>query len=128
MKCILDTHFMLWIAVGDRRLDEFPWLDAYRPWGVSPVSFLEVQYLHETGRLQVDIDAFTTAIGSDSRFVVDEVPLLNLITQSLHLSWTRDPFDRLLSAHSAARRTPLCTVDRNVRTHHSSVIRELMVA
>ncbi|HEX2166723.1 MAG TPA: PIN domain-containing protein [Longimicrobiales bacterium] len=127
MKCILDTHFLLWITIDASRLSEFPWLKRYSVWGVSPVSFLEVKYLAEVGRLEVDIDAFTTAVMNDARFIVDEVPLLTLIQRALPLHWTRDPFDRLLVAHSIARRTPLCTVDRDIRRNHTFLPDELMI-
>lgn len=125
MRCLLDTHFLLWIAIDAPRLAEFPWLERYSAWGVSPVSFLEVRFLAEVGRIEVDIDAFLTAVQSDPRLVVDEVPLLALIQHALPLSWTRDPFDRLLVAHSLARRTPLCTLDRVIRHHHTWLPEEL---
>ncbi len=125
MKCVLDTHFLLWITVAAARLDEFPWLEDYRPWGVSPVSFLEVKFLGEIGRLNVRIDEFVSAVSNDPRFVVDEVPLLRLIDQALPLDWTRDPFDRMLAAHSMSRRLPLCTVDRGIRRHHVHLPKEL---
>lgn len=107
------------------RLAEFPWLDAYRPWGISPVSFLEVQFLAEVGRLEVRHAEFTAAVGRDPRFVVDEVPLVPLVEKALPLSWTRDPFDRLLAAHSEARRAPLCTLDRRMRVQHGLIVEEL---
>ncbi|CAN5895931.1 hypothetical protein BH23GEM9_BH23GEM9_31100 [soil metagenome] len=125
MKSLLDTHFLLWIAIDEPRLDEFPWLERYAPWGISPVSLLEVQFLAEVGRLRVDTQAFQSAVMSDPRFVVDEVPLLALIQRALPLSWTRDPFDRLLVAHSVARRAPFCTLDRIVRRHHAWLPEEL---
>ena len=53
MNVLLDTHFLLWTVLGAERLKEFPWLDAYRPWGISPVSLLEIQFLSEVGRLEV---------------------------------------------------------------------------
>ncbi|HEX6135748.1 MAG TPA: PIN domain-containing protein [Longimicrobiales bacterium] len=127
MKCILDTHFLLWITIDAPRLSEFPWLERYAAWGVSPVSFLEVQYLAEVGRLEVDIDAFMSTVMNDARFIVDEVPLLTLIQRALPLAWTCDPFDRLLAAHSIARRTPLCTVDQDVRRHHPFLPDELVM-
>lgn len=125
MNCILDTHFLLWIVLDVARLSEFPWLKRYEPWGVSPVSFLEVQFLAEVGRLGVAMNEFTTAVHGDPRFLVDDVPFVNLIQQALPLEWTRDPFDRLLAAHSAARRKPLCSVDREIRTHHVLIPPEL---
>lgn len=125
MKLLLDTHFLLWVVVEHPRLAEFDWLDAYRPWGVSPVSLLELKYLSEVARLELDEERFLDALGRDARFLVDEVPLLRLIQQSLSLDWTRDPFDRLLAAHSLARRAPLCTLDRRIQSNHPLVLEEV---
>lgn len=125
MKALLDTHFLLWIVLGAERLREFPWLDAYRPWGISPVSFLEIQFLAEVGRLEVDQPEFSRAVSNDPRFVLDEVPLVGLIEKALPLSWTRDPFDRLLAAHSDARRVPFCSLDRFIRSNHRLLVAEL---
>jgi PIN domain nuclease of toxin-antitoxin system len=125
VKLILDTHFLLWIVTEATRLDEFPWLERYEPWGLSPVSLLEVQYLGEAGRLEVDSSAFVAAVKQDTRFTIDDVPLLTLVEHAIAVSWTRDPFDRLLVAHSSARRTPLCTLDRELRTRHPLLVREL---
>jgi len=118
MKALLDTHFLLWIVAGADRLADFPWLERYRPWGVSPVSLLEVQFLSEVGRVEVRNPEFTDTLLRDSRFVIDEVPLVSLIRRSIDLTWTRDPFDRLIAAHSSVRRLPLCTTDRVIRSHH----------
>ena len=125
MTTLLDTHFLIWLALGSRRLSEFRWLQRYRPWGISPVSLLEIQYLSEVGRLEVHNPEFTETILGDGRFIVDEVPLLSLVRHALGLSWTRDPFDRLLVAHSTARRVPLCTTDRTIRAHHPLLMGEV---
>lgn len=125
MRTLLDTHFLLWILLGSSRLAAYPWLDRYRPWGVSPVSFLEIQFLAEVGKLEVKNPEFTETVVSDPRFLVDDVPLLALVRHAIPVGWTRDPFDRLLAAHSAARRVPLCTLDDYVRAHHLFLIREL---
>ena len=34
---LLDTHFILWIALRSKRLRAYPWIDHYSPWTVSPV-------------------------------------------------------------------------------------------
>jgi PIN domain nuclease of toxin-antitoxin system len=125
MKLLLDTHFLLWTVLGNERLREFPWLEEYRPWGVSPVSLLEMQFLAEVGRLEVDQSGFLEALAADPRFVFDEPSLVNLVEKALPLSWIRDPFDRLLAAHSEARRVPLCSLDRLIRTNHRHLVMEL---
>jgi PIN domain nuclease of toxin-antitoxin system len=125
VNVLLDTHFLLWAVLGSERLEEYPWMERYRPWGVSPVSFLEIQFLAEVGRLEVRQPQFTRAVATDPRFVLDEVPLVPLVEKALPLSWTRDPFDRLLAAHSEARRVPLCSTDRRIRRAHRFVVEEL---
>ena len=91
MTLLLDTHFLIWLALGSKRLAEFPWLDRHRPWGVSPVSFLEIQSLAEIGRISVRNPEFTRAVMEDPRFSVDDIPLVTLIRHALGLEWTRDP-------------------------------------
>jgi PIN domain nuclease of toxin-antitoxin system len=125
MNALLDTHFLLWTVLGVNRLAEFPWLDAYRPWVVSPISFLEIQFLAEVGRLEVQQPEFWQTVSTDSRFLVDEAPFVSLVEKALSLSWTRDPFDRLLAAHSEARRMPLCSLDRRIRAEHRFLVEEL---
>lgn len=40
-----------------------------------------------------------------------------LVETAVHLSWTRDPFDRLISAHAIVADIPLITADRTILTH-----------
>jgi PIN domain nuclease of toxin-antitoxin system len=125
VKVLLDTHFLLWTVLDLPRMDGFPWLERYRPWGVSPVSVLELTFLSEVGRIELRPAEFVEALRDDPRFLLDEVPLLALIQHALPLEWTRDPFDRLLAAHSTARRTPLVTLDRRMREEHRFLVPEL---
>jgi PIN domain nuclease of toxin-antitoxin system len=122
---LLDTHFLIWLVLESKRLANFPWLDRYRPWGVSPVSFLEIQFLAEVGRLSVSNPEFTSTVMKDRRFIVDDISLGTLVGHALRFDWTRDPFDRLLVAHSLARRVALCTTDRAIRSRHRLVPLEL---
>ena len=125
MTCLLDTHFLIWITGNAKRIRRYPWLSQYEPWGVSAISFLEIQLLTESGKLNLRNPQFTEAVLSDARFAVDEVPLVALIQKSLQLSWSRDPFDRLIAAHSLARRVPLCSVDSVMLENHKLLVPEL---
>ena len=122
---LLDTHFLIWLVLESKRLANFPWLDRHRPWGVSPVSFLEIQFLAEVGRLSVSNPEFTSTVMKDRRFIIDDISLETLVGHALKFDWTRDPFDRLLVAHSLARRVALCTTDRTIRSRHRLVPAEL---
>ena len=122
MTCLLDTHFLIWILTKSKRLKAFPWLEDYRPWDVSPISLLEIQFLSEIGRLEVRNPGLTESLKNDPRLRMDEVPLVGLIERALPLGWTRDPFDRLLAAHSLLRRVAICTVDRTLRGEHTLIV------
>ena len=82
-------------------------------------------HFSEIGRIAVRNPEFTETVVRDDRFSVDEVPLLALVRHALPVSWTRDPFDRLLAAHSMARRVPLRTTDRAMRAHHPLLVSEV---
>ena len=125
MSTLLDTHFLVWIVLNTKRLRQFPWLALYRPWGVSPVSLLEIQFLSEVGKLSVNNPGFTQTVMRDPRFVVDDIGIMALNSHAQVLSWTRDPFDRLLVAHSSARRVPLCTTDQLIRGNHRLLVQEI---
>jgi len=125
MTSLLDTHFLIWLVLQSKRLARFPWLNRYRPWGVSPVSLLEIQFLAEIGKLTVENPEFTQTVTNDPRFVVDDIGIEPLVIHALPIHWTRDPFDRLLAAHSAARRIPLCTTDHMIRRNHHLLLSEL---
>ena len=125
MTCLLDTHFLIWIVSESRRLSSYPWLEKYKPWAVSPISLLEIQLLAEVGRRHIDNPRFANQVMSDPRFQFDDVPFSTLVQRSLDLSWTRDPFDRLIAAHSLVRRVPLCSVDQAMLEHHKLILPEL---
>lgn len=91
----------------------------------APVSFLEIQFLAEVGRLSVSNPEFTSTVMKDRRFIIDDISLETLVGHALKFDWTRDPFDRLLVAHSLARRVALCTTDRAIRSRHRLVPAEL---
>jgi PIN domain nuclease of toxin-antitoxin system len=124
MTCLLDTHFVIWILAQSSRLKRFSWLKNYEPWGISPISLLELQILAESGRIKLSA-SLLDSVAADPRFVIDEIPLMTLTRKALDLSWTKDPFDRLIAAHSLARRIPLCSVDENIIENHPLIVRNL---
>jgi PIN domain nuclease of toxin-antitoxin system len=113
MTCLLDTHFLIWILSNAKRLEQFSWLDDYRPWGISPISLLELQILSETGRIELAAN-FANRVMTDTRFILDEAPLVTVVQRALSLSWTRDPFDRIIVAqHGPKAAVMQCRRDHN---------------
>lgn len=48
---------------------------------------------------------------------VDDISLAELVSTARGLSWTRDPFDRLIAAHAIVADAPLLTADKTIREH-----------
>ena len=116
----LDTHVVAWLYLGDLSL--FP--DAVKEQlnesrlGISPMVTLELQYLHEVGRLSVGGAEIVGELASTIGLDVDEVPLGELVAAALPVEWTRDPFDRTIVAHANLRRARLATKDRAIRERY----------
>jgi PIN domain nuclease of toxin-antitoxin system len=54
------------------------------------------------------------AIAVDDRWTLDEPPAAAWFAAALDLSWTRDPFDRLIAAHARLRGWRLATSDETL--------------
>ncbi len=115
----LDTHVVVWLYAGD--VDRFP--EAARlalerdTLAVSPAVALELQYLHEIGRLAEPARAVLDDLRDRIGLGFAEADFPSVIWKANSLSWTRDPFDRLIAAHALADDAPLLTADRVLREH-----------
>jgi len=83
----------------------------------SPVVELELAYLHEVGRVSEPPAAPLGALGRTIGLRIADVPAAALTRAALDLSWTRDPFDRLIAAHALVANVPLLTADRTILEH-----------
>lgn len=81
---------------------------------VSPVVELELTYLYEVNRVtepaRTPLSALEKAIG----LRVSDISAAALAQAAVELSWTRDPFDRMIAAHAMAADVPLITADRTI--------------
>ncbi|MBI2572076.1 MAG: type II toxin-antitoxin system VapC family toxin [Candidatus Schekmanbacteria bacterium] len=116
----LDTHAVVWLYAGD--LERFPAgaqrrLEEAEVLGVSPAVVLELQYLHEIGRVTVPPAAILADLGTRLGLRVVETLLGPLVEQACCLGWTRDPFDRLIVAQALLQGASLLTKDRLIREH-----------
>ena len=85
--------------------------------GVSPIVELELTYLYEVGRVTEPATAPLAALRRSIGLGVVDVSAASLVDAATGLSWTRDPFDRLISAHAIAAGAPLLTADQTILEH-----------
>jgi PIN domain nuclease of toxin-antitoxin system len=73
--------------------------------------------MHEIGRARDPVPMMLAALGKGLGLEVHDISLAELVQTAMGLSWTRDPFDRLIAAHAIAADVPLLTADRTIREH-----------
>ena len=120
----LDTHVVAWLYAGDLRRFS---LAARRRLGgeelrISPTVALEMQYLHEVGRISEDAGVVLTDLSRKLGLAQAEGDFSSVAAAAVGLGWTRDPFDRLIVAHAALHGAPLMTKDRLIRRNYQHAV------
>lgn len=119
-----DTHVVAWLYAG--RVDLVPprarALIEDHALLVSPMVALELEYLFETGRTATPARVVLQALGQDIGLRLCDLPFADVTEAAIRQSWTRDPFDRVIVAQAAVRRSPLITRDTNIRTHYGRAL------
>lgn len=112
----LDTHVVVWLYAGLH--DRFPTSlrDRLNDASVrfSPMVRLELGYLHEIGRIIDEprrvLGELATAIGLKE----DDQPFGRVVDLAERMTFTRDPFDRIIVAQALAARDLLVTKDERI--------------
>lgn len=78
---------------------------------------LELTYLHEVGKARDPSPMMLAALRQGIGLEVEDISFADLIERAIELSWTRDPFDRLIAAHAIVADAPLVTADETIRKH-----------
>lgn len=115
----LDTHVVVWLFAGDVERLSADALDAieHRDLAISPIVELELAFLHEIGRLKVGSGHVVSDLRERIGLTSSDQTMSSVVTAAAGLSWTRDPFDRLIVGDALAARTELLTKDDTISRH-----------
>ena len=113
----LDTHVLVWLVGGElARLtpaarnaierEQVAW---------SPMAALELTYLHEIGRITAPASDVLEELARALDAVEDKTPFPQIVRSAQTVTWTRDPFDRLIAGHALAAGASLVTADERIR-------------
>jgi PIN domain nuclease of toxin-antitoxin system len=106
---LLDTNALIWLEARHRRSRPLSRWTGHLY--ISPANLLEIQFLLEAERIRLRGNARIDNLMDDPRWVLDDPPAAAWFDVARDLSWTRDPFDRLLAAHARYRGWKLATGD-----------------
>lgn len=119
----LDTQVAFWLYGGeDTRLRPAQRLLEGSRLLVSPMVVLELHYLFEIRRLGEPAEVVIADLEQRLGLLVSESAWRDVVRIAAGLGWTRDPFDRLITAHAIADGMPLLTSDKRIRANCSIAV------
>lgn len=117
----LDTHVVLWLYLrkGDGLSERARQLIEYEPEIlISPMVLLELDYLHEIGRTTLGSTPVYDYLHQRIDLQLCQKSFIDVVRVASLLSWTRDPFDRVITAQSAIDRNGLITKDKIIQENY----------
>jgi len=121
----LDTDVVLWLAAGkvDRLSSVARGLVDKADLLLSPMAFLELEYLHESGRTKFSARDLLEKVQNETNLRLCDLPFSTIASAALDEKWTRDPFDRLIVANAKANGFAwLISADEAIRKHYPRTV------
>ncbi len=120
-KLYLDTHVLVWLYA--QGLQAFSpqtvnILDSAATLLISPMVLLELEYLHEIGKITRPSSVIAYYLTEKINLTVCSKSFHRVAVQALEMTWTRDPFDRIITAQASLDHSPLLTKDRSIHQHY----------
>lgn len=120
----LDTHVLVWLYAGhrDKLSKKAVKLIESHDLKVSPMVLLELHFLYEIKRIKIKSRDLYDDLHLRIGLSLDDYSWISVVQASLDISWTRDPFDRLIVAHSESVNCKLLTKDSLILSNYSNAV------
>lgn len=120
----LDTHVFVWLYAGLREKfsQKATELLDNNDLKISPMVMLETQYLYEIKRIQLSAREIYEDLHLRLGITVANDDFSMITQNALDVSWTHDPFDRLIVAHATALSCQLLTADTIILENYTSAV------
>ena len=120
----LDTHVVIWLY--DKLLDKLS-KDAIQQIEdndllITQMVRLELQYLFEIGRIKVTPETIIKDLNKSIGLKVSQMKVEQVFDHAIDYQWTRDVFDRLITAEAEAMGFALITKDKKILENYEKAI------
>lgn len=117
----LDTHVVVWLYAGltENLSDLAKALINDHEIYISAIVRLELQYLYEIQRISEQSDLIISDLSNRIGLTICNQNFNIIISQALGISWTRDPFDRLITANAHLNNNVLVSKDKKILDHYT---------
>jgi PIN domain nuclease of toxin-antitoxin system len=121
----LDTQVVVWLVLGEhgRIPSASQAVIESAELLISPMVSLELEYLHEIGRLKVSASVILLKLEAEIGLRVCSRSFADVEAVARLEKWTRDPFDRLIVAQAKLNGVSvLITSDEKIRANYINAI------
>ncbi len=119
----IDTHVLVWLW---ERKAKYAKLLARRIEDevivVSPAALVELQCIREIGRFKDSPEKVVAGLAESIGLSVSGAPFDDIAQMAMALSWTRDPFDRLIVANAITDGARLLTFDDRIHANFDGAL------
>ncbi|MFP4393598.1 MAG: type II toxin-antitoxin system VapC family toxin [Desulfohalobiaceae bacterium] len=121
----VDTHVPVWLyAQGLQGFSRqaVQCLESAHNLLISPMAVLEIEYLYDIGKITQSAAVIVHFLSQRIGLSVCTKPFPLVITQALEIKWTRDPFDRLITAQASLDLSCLLTKDQIIYNNYKHTL------
>ncbi len=118
----LDTHVVVWLYTGQVSKLSVPARDLINenPIYISAIVRLELQYLYEIQRITDEANEVLLDLSDRIGLKICDQSFNTIISEALKLSWTRDPFDRIIVSNASLSSSILVTKDQHILENYGN--------
>jgi len=121
----LDTHVLIWLftdrgqglSTVARQL-----IEKNHSIFISPMVMLELDFLKEIHRITLGSQPVFEYLNDKIGLSLCEKPFSSVVHKAAEQSWTRDPFDRIITSQAALDQNILVTKDETIRKNYHHAI------
>jgi PIN domain nuclease of toxin-antitoxin system len=120
----LDTHVLVMLFQDVRLIGKQSRRALQRDVAIliSPIVTLELQFLYEIGRIRYTPKTILHAMEKELGVQLCARGFADVIAAAQEMTWTRDPFDRIIVAQASLQGNKLVTKDATIQKHYRPAI------
>ena len=124
MAVYLDTHAVIFLYMGNVKKLSHHALELIESEEIriSPMVYLELQYLHEIGRISQGAEKVFTYLEARIDLKFCNMPFPRVMQFAARETWTRDPFDRVIVAQARLGEHRLVSRDAIIEKNYNHTL------
>lgn len=120
----LDTHVVIWLYQKERTLFTLKGQGLIDTENllISPIVELEIEYLFEIDKISERSSKILQYLQNKIDLKISTFPFGEVIKKAVTVKWTRDPFDRIITAQAAVDDAILLSRDKQIQKHYPKAV------